>query len=215
MAKDHHIKGLNTPKMAKEAAKYRKMFGVDDAEQIDIMDILEFRLREFYPGFRLIIKRDSELKDHALADIPNNQILVRQSIYMGAYEGDCESRLILAHELGHYLLHKEKNSVMHKTIDGVYETIEGLNSDESTEDQADMFAAHFLVKPSIAFELKHDPFTLSKKTGVPLKEAKSMISAAKRSSLRTLTHTRAMTFAEKMRARGSDACLEHLPLFEQ
>lgn len=209
MAKDYHIKGHNTPEMARKASNARKMFGVDDAEHIDILDILEFRLREFYPGFRLIIKRDGDLRDPALTDIPNNQIAVRESVYLGAYDGDYESRYILAHELGHFLLHQEKNSVMHKTVDGKYdEAIKDLPSDRSTERQADMFASHFLIKPKLAFRHKDDPDTLAHVARAPITAAKAMISAAKRLSLRPLTQERKMTFADKRRAEGDELYAE-------
>lgn len=184
MAKDHHIKGFNTSRMAVEADRYREMFGVSNAEQVDILDILEFRLKEFYPGFRLVIKRDCDLRDNALADIPNNRILVRESIYMSAYEGEAESRFILAHELGHYLLHSEKNTIMHNTRDGIYEGISGLNSSESTESQADMFARHFLVPLRLAYQHRDDSKRLARISGTTPKLAKGSVTISKRPEMR-------------------------------
>lgn len=198
MAKDYHIRGFNTPQMAKIADHYRKLLGVENAEHISIVELIEFELRKHYEGFRLVVKADKDLVDPAHTDFENNQIVVKESIYVSAHEGDAYSRMILAHELGHYLLHgKRGNVVMHKSKDGSYESIKGLNSTESTEDQADMFATLFMVKPSIAFSLKDNAAGLSKACGVPTKIANAAISAAKRDSLRSLTQKPQQRFLDK------------------
>lgn len=194
MAKDYHIKGYNTPQMARVADHYKRLLGIPDAEYVDIVDILEFKLSKVYPDFRFVIKRDRDCSSDAITDFENHTISVRESVYIGASEGDPRSRMILAHELGHYLLHRGKGaSLMHKTRDGAYEGLKGLDSTESTEDQADMFAQHFLVLPALAFELRGDALALSQKSKVPLHIAKTSISAAKRLSLRELAQRKSKT----------------------
>ena len=188
MAKDYHIKGHSTPQMARVADHYRKLLGVENVEHIDIVDLIEFELRKLHEGFRLVVKSDKDLADPAYTDFENNQIVVQESIYVHARRGDSYSRMVLAHELGHYLLHGSKgNVVMHKSRDGAYDSLKDLNSTESTEDQANMFATLFMVRPSIAFSLKESARALSEKCGVPLNIAGSAISASKRLSLRSLT----------------------------
>lgn len=200
MAKDFHIRGHNTPEMAKVADHFRKVLGVANAEHVGIIELIEFELRKHYEGFRLVIRPDQELAGPAYTDFVNNQIVVQASVYTSAYEGDNYSRMVLAHELGHYLLHKGKANgkvTMHKTKDGAYESpIRGLLSTENTEDQADMFATLFMVKPSIAFNLKENPKAISQKCGVPLNIAESAVSAAKRYSLRQLTHSSPVKFSD-------------------
>lgn len=174
--------------MARVADHYRKLLGVETVEHIDIVDLIEFELRKLHEGFRLVIKADKDLPDPAHTDFENNQIVVQESIYISARHGDPYSRMVLAHELGHYLLHGGKGKVvMHKSRDGEYESLKGLFSTESTEDQADMFATLFMVRPSTAFSLKENARDLSQKCGVPLNIAGSAISASKRISLRSLT----------------------------
>lgn len=204
MAKDYHIRGLTTPQMAKIADHYRKMLGVENAEHVSIVELIEFELRKHYEGFRLVVKADKELSDPAYTDFEHNQIVVKESIYISAHQGDAYSRMVLAHELGHYLLHGSKGKVvMHRSKDGAYDSIKGLNSTESTEDQADMFAALFMVRPSIAFSLKENAVHLADACGVPLKIANTAISAAKRFSLRTLTQKPPQRYADK-RSLDSD-----------
>lgn len=198
MAKDYHIRGFNTPQMAKIANHYRKLLGVENAEQISIVELIEFELRKHYEGFRLVVKDDKELTDPAYTDFDKNQIVVKESIYVSAQQGDTYSRMVLAHELGHYLLHGKKGKVvMHKSKDGSYESIKGLNSTESTEDQADMFAMLFMVKPLIAFSLKDNAADLSRTCGVSINIANAAISAAKRDSLRSLTQKPQLRFLDK------------------
>ncbi|WP_137134765.1 ImmA/IrrE family metallo-endopeptidase [Rhizobium sp. FKY42] len=191
MAKDYHIRGYNTPQMARVANHYKKLLGISDGEQVDIIDILEFKVVKIHPKFRLVVKRDNDFADEAYTNFDLEQIIVRESVYIAAHEGDPRSRMILAHELGHYLLHRGKGaSMMHKTRDGAYESMKGLNATESTEIQADMFAQHFLVHPATAFTFRQDPIHLASLMRVPVHVAKAAISASKRLSVRNISQTR-------------------------
>lgn len=184
--------------MARVTDHYRRVLGVENVEQVNIVDLIEFELRKLHDGFRLVIKSDRELVDPAYTDFEKNQIVVRESVYISAQQGDAYSRMVLAHELGHFLLHGGKGKVlMHKTKDGSYDSRKGLDSTESTEDQADMFATLFMVKPSIAFTLKENALVLSKTCGVPLNIAGSAISASKRFSIRSLTQKSKAKFLDR------------------
>jgi Zn-dependent peptidase ImmA (M78 family) len=196
--------GLNTRQMAEFAAKYRDEFDVLHVELIDIVNIIEFKLPEIFPGFRLVIKPDKELEDFAVSEPQNLVMKIKESVYDGACEGDAFCRFTLAHELGHYLLHASKNRTLHKTSKSYSAGVRNMTSAESAEIQADMFAAHFLIVPSLAFSFKDNPVELARRAKVPLKAAKTIISASKRSSLRSLTHKRAETFAEKRRRAGDE-----------
>ena len=188
--------------MAEVAAKYRHEFDVAHVELVDVVSILEFRLPELFPGFRLIIKPNEEVCDYAISEPQNNRIIVRESVYDSACDGDAFCRFTLAHELGHFLLHSSKGCSLHKSADKYDAAISAMNAVESAETQADMFAAHFLVQPALAFELKGDPVLLSLRAGVPLGSAKSVISAVKRQSFRSLTHQPPKTYAQSERERA-------------
>ncbi len=168
MAKDHYTSdGLTTPEMMVEAAKARQDFEVAHADRVDIVSILEFKLVQRFPKFRLVIRHDAEMETNAMAEPQHDRILVRRSIYRAACEDDPTARLILAHELGHFLLHRAKNVPMHMDPRGAIQSVRKMDATESTEDQADMFARHFLAPPDLSYRYRHDPDALAAIAGVP------------------------------------------------
>ncbi|MBY2987009.1 MULTISPECIES: ImmA/IrrE family metallo-endopeptidase [Rhizobium] len=195
MAKDHYTsRGLTTLEMMTEALRFRNDFEIAHVERVDIVSILEFKLVQRFPNFRLVIKQDTEMNTHALADPQNDRIVVQRSVYRAACDNDAEARLILAHELGHYLLHREKNVTMHMDPNGAVQPIKKMNSTESTEDQADMFARHFLAPPHLAYRYRQDPSALAAATSVPLRISRGNITMSKRPevySIRSLFNEKA------------------------
>ncbi|MCW1409104.1 ImmA/IrrE family metallo-endopeptidase [Rhizobium sp. 1AS11] len=180
MANDYFTsRGLNTPKMMSVAMKYRNEFDMQHVELVDIVNIIEFKLVERFPEFRLVIARDSEMTEDALAEPVKGRITVRKSVYLAACDGDAEARLVLAHELGHFLLHREKDVPMHKDPRGAVQNIRGMTATESVEDQADMFARHFLAPPDLAYRFRNEPRRLAEAAGVPLRISKGNITMSR------------------------------------
>ncbi|TAZ83336.1 ImmA/IrrE family metallo-endopeptidase [Rhizobium ruizarguesonis] len=180
MANDYFTsRGLNTPKMMSVAMKYRNEFDMQHVELVDIVNIIEFKLVERFPDFRLVIARDSEMTEDALAEPVKGRITVRKSVYLAACDGDAEARLVLAHELGHFLLHREKDVPMHKDPCGSVQNIRGMAATESVEDQADMFARHFLAPPDLAYRFRNEPRRLAEAAGVPLRISKGNITMSR------------------------------------
>ena len=174
--------GLNSAKMARFARSIRTKCQVETDENINIVAILEFNIPEIVPGFKLVIRRDLDLESLAQTTVHPPRIYVRQSIYEAARSGDAESRRILAHELGHLLLHGDKPSNLNvKNNGGRYrQQFRGLKAHESTETQADMFARHFLISIGLALRLKDHPIELAQRTGTSVSLAKGSITLAKR-----------------------------------
>jgi Zn-dependent peptidase ImmA (M78 family) len=180
-----------------KALSVRNDFEIAHVERVDIVSILEFKLVQRFPKFRLIIRQDAEMETNAFADPANDRIVVRRSIYRAACENNPEARLILAHELGHYLLHREKSVTMHMDPSGSIQPIKKMNATESTEDQADMFARHFLAPPHIAFRFRHDADALALATSVPLRISRGNVTMSKRpdvSAIRWIISTGAESF---------------------
>ena len=183
MAKNHFDNGLHTTEMVSATHQYRDMFDIKNVEHVDILDILEFKMPKLYPGFKLVIVKDNALDGDAITNPIENRIYIRETVYVEASKGDPNARMIAAHELGHYLLHRDKNVIMHKTKDGYEEKISKLNSTENVESQADMFARHFLAPPKMAFKYRLDPAGLAKKAGIPAHIAKGNVTICKRRNL--------------------------------
>jgi Zn-dependent peptidase ImmA (M78 family) len=136
-------------------------------EAIDILDILEFQLERFAPGFKFIVLEEYEVKKIAetiandegqqtflaCTDSGKKTIYVSNSLYKSAYEGDGWSRTCLAHELGHAVLHSDySNRTPHfafsyrPSVTSVDESkVRGIPLFRDSERQADLFAAFFLA----------------------------------------------------------------------
>jgi hypothetical protein len=152
--------GLNSSEMATFAEQMRSKCQITTSPYVDIIAVLEFEIPKIVPGFKLVIRRDVELDDLALTTPNPPRIYVRESVYEFACDGDANCRELLAHELGHLLLHGDKPNKMNSkyTPHSRYtQQFSGLNSLNSTERQADMFARHFLIPMTLAFAHRHDP----------------------------------------------------------
>lgn len=172
--------------VARRALKFRDYLGISDKLFVDIIDILEFRIKDFIPDFKLMVRRDIELEKSAATSENPPRIFVRETIYDAACEGDYEAREILAHELAHLLLHHKIEGSKHHSIDGYESERKGMNALNSTEAQADIYARHFLVPPRLAFEHRHDVAGLSRMTGVPLGTAKAAATVSRRQEMYAL-----------------------------
>jgi Zn-dependent peptidase ImmA (M78 family) len=81
-------------------------------------------------------------------------ITVKNSIDSQAAWGDGRSRMTLAHELGHAVMHATEGSVDHRATGAVgTTTISKINASESAEHQAKVFASAFLIDDTRAAEL--------------------------------------------------------------
>jgi hypothetical protein len=171
---------LSEKEVAKRAISYREELGASDDLCVNIIEILEFRIREFLPNFKLMIRRDLELDTTASTMFEPPRIFVRETIYDAACEGDFDARRILAHELGHLLLHSNLGGSMQRDIEGYSQQFPHLSLLESAEAQADSFARHFLITPHIAYESRDDIRALSIKTKAPISVARDAVRIAKR-----------------------------------
>jgi len=169
--------------IARRALKFRDYLDISSRVYVDIIEILEFRVPEFIPEFKLMVRRDIELENTAETYEDPPRIYVRETIYDAACEGDPECRRILAHELAHLLLHHKVEGPKHRSIDQYKPQFEGMTSLDSTEDQADIYARNFLVPPFLAFQYRHDISKLSNITGTPPHIARAAATISRRQEM--------------------------------
>lgn len=107
----------------------------------DIMSFLEFKMPEISPQFQLKILSKAELGDLLGLTHPDAfTIKLREDVYDKALDGDGFSRMTVAHELGHFVMHSEsKLGFARKLADDSTKTY--MNS----EWQASCFAGELLV----------------------------------------------------------------------
>ena len=112
----------------------RRALGLADHPALDLLDIIEFRLKYIYAGFKLKIVPDSELPNaEAEADCEKKTITVRQSVYDDLCCGSSRARMTIAHEIGHLALHQ---GILQRST---------LLLDSPEEAQARQFAACLLM----------------------------------------------------------------------
>ncbi len=117
----------------------RKIQGEDDL-YFDIMKFLEHTLPRIFPGFSLCIKDKLDMGEcHGLTFPEENEIWLREDVYVGAMEGRGRDRLTAAHELFHFLYHSQSKIGFARTGDG------RIPAYKDPEWQADAFGGELLI----------------------------------------------------------------------
>ena len=112
---------------------------IKNKEYKKALDIVKFlELASFYMEFDYEIVEDREMKsNYAETDLSNDVIRIRESVYLRARQGSPRDRFTVAHEIGHYVLHKGKVLLCRSD--------EKIKPYEHPEWQANTFAGEFLV----------------------------------------------------------------------
>ncbi len=86
------------------AKEIRKKFGLDKEVYFPVVQLLE-ALPSVYKDFNYEIVEDSDLskKTHALTDINEKVIKIKESVYDAACEGSGRDRMTIMHEICHYI----------------------------------------------------------------------------------------------------------------
>ncbi|GIL00761.1 MAG: hypothetical protein BroJett030_06600 [Alphaproteobacteria bacterium] len=162
MASDFIASKISIKELSKRAGEVRTNLSISDDVTLDIINLLEFDIVRLIPNFRLLVMPDSEMLSddghfqEAYATFDPPRIVVANSIYIAANESEPHARMVLAHELGHLMLHngrivreKAHNLATEAKKRGAYgPPLHNLKS-RTGESQASKFAA-FLLAPTNA-----------------------------------------------------------------
>lgn len=169
------VTARNRNSLRKEAYMLRKRFRLEQVKKFPIMEFLELIMPQIEPEFRVIPVEDSELIGRAAETIPAEHIIrVKQSIYDAACKGVFWPRLVMAHELGHYLLHGEESVSYAHLAPG-----EKIPDDINAERQADIFAAELLAPVHLVDDSANE-YLISKHFGVSRSVARIQINQARK-----------------------------------
>jgi IrrE N-terminal-like domain len=165
---DHQVRDrAYSTKVAYKTAKYRP---------VNIIRCLESGWVPTERGKKKLIfniAEDVELGgDDGLTEFKGNDVIitVKRSVYDLAKVGDGRSRMTLAHELGHAVMHC--GEAKHRGTGTFGPTaLSKINPQESAEHQAKVFASAFLIDDKVAAELA-DAEEVSVEFGVSLTAAK-------------------------------------------
>lgn len=125
----------------RDAYLLRQKLGMVDTLYFPIMHFLEHVLPQIDLDFCLEVVEDEALPGIQAETIPHiHTIRVRKSVYEAAVAGYWWARATMAHELGHYYFHDEKN-VRYAKLDPARKA----PPDFDPERQANVFAAELLA----------------------------------------------------------------------
>lgn len=150
----------------------RKILGVDDEKPVDVLKSLDRLTFEFtkYDFNYMILPDDNDLFnpfEEAKTDIVNGTIYIKESVYSeAAHRKYCRAHFTIAHELGHFVLHRVLNLMNFARSS----TCVNHRIYESPEWQADTFAMELLMPLEQCLNLS--PKEIRKKYRVTLSAAK-------------------------------------------
>ena len=168
------VSSRNRKRLRKEAYILRMRFGLDKVKKFPVMEFLELAMPQIDEEFMLVPVEDDELKGRAAETIPTEHVIrVKQSVYDAACQGSYWARTVMAHELGHYMLHGEETVAYAHAAPG-----ERIPDEINAERQADIFAAELLAPVHLVDETSD--YLVSKHFGITLGMARSQMNQLRR-----------------------------------
>lgn len=166
----------------KQAYMLRKKFGFEQAKCFPIIEFLELVMPQVDPHFSFELVEDFELPGQMAITVPEQHLIrVRHGVYESACNGTYYARLVLAHELGHYLLHNDEEVSYAFPAPG-----ETIPNQINPEWQADVFAEELLAPVHLINE--SDTYLVVKHFGVSYRAARHQLYQANKVKKRHQRH---------------------------
>ncbi|MDR3472021.1 MAG: ImmA/IrrE family metallo-endopeptidase [Devosia sp.] len=137
------------------AARWRQ--AGSDGHSANWFDVVNFLNDIVVPGLASKDRRveielvDDEEPEQAWVDIAKGKLFVRGAVWQKAKQHDPRARLIIAHEIGHLILHTDQVYSFTKPYEYGLRSIE---DNESAEHQANWFAWSLLLPDSVLLRLR-------------------------------------------------------------
>lgn len=149
----------------------RKEFGLFDEKCFPVVHFFEFGLSQFDDDYNYEIASIGEMpNDYGLTYPDENKIMIREDVYDRAIEGVGRDRFTIAHEIGHYIMHRPNLIALarnHKE--------EKVPAYKNPEWQANTFAGELLAPPNIINGLTESE--ISSQCGVSFECAKIQLNS--------------------------------------
>ncbi|MBO1905343.1 ImmA/IrrE family metallo-endopeptidase [Microvirga sp. 3-52] len=207
MSKDFRVKGRTNREVQAIANKLKRYFGVNASRPVNIIRCLQSGVIETEQGKKRLIFKT--LPDEQMGDDDGRTefqpgvviISIKESVYKNANWGDGRSRMTLAHELAHAVMHEGATKFRATGAQGTIDLVR-VNAFESAEHQAKVFAAAFLIHDEMATELETAD-AISEEFVVSLEAAKIAFERLTRQVERAKSVERIQRLSDQFRA---DAC---------
>ncbi len=140
----------------------RRLTGLYDEPYFPIVEFLELAMPKIFTAFEYEIVSTSEMPNEYGVTYPEkNKICIREDVYDRAIAGVERDRFTIAHEIGHFILHKPGNIALARS--DLHQEIPAYRQPEW---QANTFAGELLAPPQIISGLNKNE--ISSKCGVSL-----------------------------------------------
>lgn len=151
----------------------RELLGLQKDFMFPIVEFIEFVMPQIDNEFKLEICSEKEMgNQHGLTYPEKSLIILREDVYENAIQGNGRDRLTIAHEVGHYFLHRPQSIALAKVSPG-----ERIITYCDPEWQANAFAGELLVPYKLVKGLT--PEQVSELCGVSYTAAKYQLSKYK------------------------------------
>lgn len=156
----------------------RKSFDLHDRYDFPVIPFVEKALLEIDPQFNYeYLTKNQMLDKYAYYDNRKNNMVIREDVYDAACDGDGRSRFTIAHEIGHYFLHRDGVKLCRMASD------EKVVAYIDPEWQANTFASELLMPRHLIRGLT--PHEISMRCKTSFQAASIAYEKAKKSSLPT------------------------------
>jgi Zn-dependent peptidase ImmA (M78 family) len=151
MTEDFIVEPRSTKKIEQIALAWRSTLGAPNEWAPNMIDLIENRIPPLFRTFALVVREDSDLGEaEAFTEFSPPQIVVQNTVYLKAARGDGRSRMTLAHELGHLVMHAGIQSNARMIVGNKPAPTSKLY--RSAEWQARKFASLFLMPTHVVKE---------------------------------------------------------------
>lgn len=164
--KPDRVQPLSRQDLRRLAESIRAKTGYANDPYFPILRFVELVLPELRPNFDFEVVSKQEMGNTHGLTFPEQEIMqIREDVYERACQGSGRDRMTVAHELGHYLLHRSKNVVFART---------GTDSTSipvycQPEWQANAFGGELLIPSKLVWD--KSPDEIARLCGVSLEAA--------------------------------------------
>ena len=133
---------INTVQLIKSS------LGLENTLCFPVLEFVELILSQIDTSFNFVVLESKEMSDkYAYYEPSTNTMYVRNDVYDRAYSNNPRDRFTIAHEIGHYFLHR--NGVYFSRIDGVANIVTYCDP----EWQANTFASELLMASHLIVDM--------------------------------------------------------------
>lgn len=173
MIPEYSVEPKSRKDLRQLADALREMFHLEDKVYFPIVQLLDV-LPEYIPDFTYEIVDDDEFDKnvHADTDIVHNHIRIKESVYIGADDGNGRDRMTIAHEVCHLVTLGVLGFRLQRNFS------KELKPYEDPEWQAKCMAGELMVNKKLVEDLS--AFDIEERCGVSFEAARKQYNAFKK-----------------------------------